>query len=109
MKPYQKALLVLVITLVCVKTFPKIYNFLKGEPPVKRGQVWRISTRVIPFENNQAQKDVLVRSDFLILSVDEDGNVKAFSRGDTIDMHVREFTFNSDGWSSSLVKDVDPR
>lgn len=106
MRPYQKLALAFIIVLAGIKYVPMAYNALKGKPPVRAGQIWQIRTRVIPFKNNIAQQDVLVTSIFLIVSVNDD-DVRAFAHGDTIDMKVKDFTFEGSGWTTNCLQDVE--
>lgn len=107
MKPYQKAILIVLLSLALIKAIPQAYGLIKGKPPVRRGQIWQIGTKVLSFRDNIEVDNQLVISRFLILSVDDDNNVKAWCRGDTVDMRVSDFTFQSEGWMTSLVQDSD--
>ena len=68
----------------------------KKEFPVKVGQVWECTMKVIPFANNIPQAEVVRTSYDSVYGIDENGTIYYIQNGtDSMFANLETFTFNS--------------
>jgi len=110
MKPYQKAIIVIIFILAMVNYLPPIIEFLKGEPKVKVGQVWQTNTKTLYFMDNVQSGEMTSISIKKVIRVENDSvyyycsKTNDFSEcTEVFSDDIDGFTFSSEGWKTNLI------
>lgn len=112
MKPYQKAIIVIIFILGLINYLPPIISFIKGNSKVKVGQIWQTSTKTLYFMNNAQTGEMFSVSYKKVIKVDSEKDSvyyycsKSYDFNDCVEVFgddIGGFTFSSDGWKTSLV------
>ena len=112
MKPYQKAIIVIIVILAMINYLPPIIEFLKGEPKVKVGQVWQTNTKTLYFMDNVETGEMISMSFKKVIKVDSKKDSVYYYCSTSNDFNecntiysddIDGFTFSSEGWKTNLI------
>ena len=113
MKPYQKAIIGIIIILALINYVPLLLTYTKHNSKVKPNQVWVTYTKILYFMNNSETGNLTISSYKKVIKVDlEKDSVyyycsksDDFSECSTIySDDIDSFTFNSEGWRTTLLE-----
>ena len=114
MKPYQKAIVAIIVILALINYLPPVINFIKGNSRVKVGPVWQTSTKTLYFMNNTQTGEMFSMSYKKVIKVDTEKDSVYYycSKSDDFSNcvevygdNIKGFTFSSEGWKTSLVSE----
>lgn len=101
MKPFQKAILTIIIVIGMTELSPKVLKFFNSSNKVKVGDIWVCRLPLLVFENNSEVGEFTQTTFRKVIDIDG-GQITYVISGDTTKyiMDVDEFTFNGKGMTN---------